>query len=193
MELSLPTISGNKEKKSTQVIGTSKVDYTFYPNGKVIVEVMCSNHTFRIQTEEDRSRLLVFFGQLQQVLISILSDSHERIVPNVMEWELTQCDINKDIKVRDFFQLKGPKVQVKHLDHLFRIYIKSMGKETVYRVEESLHPKKSALETINNIFNPMEKVEGEIAEFRDETNRKLSAIYDLVSKPGMTTRQRIIN
>jgi hypothetical protein len=68
-------------------------------------------------------------------------------------------------------------IQIKHLDHLFRIYIKSMGKETVSRVEESLHPKKSAIETINDIFNPMEKVERQIAEFRDELNRKLSAIY----------------
>jgi hypothetical protein len=52
----------------------------------------------------------------------------------------------------------------------------------VSRVEESLNPNKPALETINNIFNPMEKVERQIAEFRDELNTKLSAIYDLVSK-----------
>ena len=55
----------------------------------------------RLQTEEDRSRLLVFFGQIRQALISILSDSHERTVPNVLEWELTECDINKDVKVSD--------------------------------------------------------------------------------------------
>ena len=46
------------------------------------------------------------------------------------------------------------------------------------RVEESLHPKKSALETINDIFNPMEKVEKHIAGL----NTKISAIYDIVSK-----------
>jgi hypothetical protein len=57
-----------------------------------------------------------------------------------------------------------------------------MGKETVSRVEESLHPNKPALELINNIFNPMEKVERDMAEFRDELNTKISAIYDLVSK-----------
>ena len=86
--------------------GTSRVDYTFYPSGTVNIEVSCSNHPFRLQTEEDRSRILVFFGQLRQVLISILMDSHERIVPDVLEWEITQCDINKDIKVSDWFQLK---------------------------------------------------------------------------------------
>ncbi|MGB6527173.1 MAG: hypothetical protein WBF33_03605 [Candidatus Nitrosopolaris sp.] len=50
------------------------------------------------------------------------------------------------------------------------------------RVEESLHPKKSTLETINDIFNPMEKVERQIAVL----NTKLSAIYDIVSKPRTT-------
>jgi len=58
-----------------------------------------------------------------------------------------------------------------------------MGKETVCRVEESLHPKKSPLETINNIFNPMEKVEKQI----DVLNTKISAVYDIVSKLSMTT------
>jgi hypothetical protein len=87
VELSLPILAGNKGKKTTQIIGTSKVDYTFYPNGTINVEVTCSNNPFRLYTEEDRSRLLVHFGQLRQALISIVSDRHELIVPNVMEWE----------------------------------------------------------------------------------------------------------
>lgn len=69
----------------------------------VNVEVMCSNHPFRIRTEEDRIRLLGFLGQLQQAIISILSDSHERLVLNTMEWELTECDFNKDVKVGGSF------------------------------------------------------------------------------------------
>lgn len=145
VELDLPTISGNKGKKTTEVIGTSKGDYTFYPSGTVNVEVRCSNHPFRLCTEVDRSRLLVFFGQLRQALISILMDSHERNVPDVLEWELTECDINKDVKVSDSFHYTGLKIQVKHMDHLFCIYIKSMGKNTVYRVEERRHPHKPPL------------------------------------------------
>ena len=58
-----------------------------------------------------------------------------------------------------------------------------MGKETVCRVEESLRPKISALEAINNIFNPMEKVEEQNAAL----NTKISAVYDIVSKLSMTT------
>jgi hypothetical protein len=178
VELGLPTIPGNKGKKTTEVIGTSKVDYTFYPNGTVNVEVMCSNHPFRLQTEEDRSHLLVFLGQIEQVLISILSASHGRIVPNVLEWEVTECDINKDVKVSDWFHYTGLRIQVKHMDHLFSLYIKKMGKDTVYRVEERKHPHKPALDFINDIFNPMEKVERQIAAL----NTKISAVYDIISK-----------
>ncbi|MGC2571141.1 MAG: hypothetical protein WA364_06485 [Candidatus Nitrosopolaris sp.] len=58
-----------------------------------------------------------------------------------------------------------------------------MGRETVSRVEESQNTKKYALETINNIFNPMEKVEKQIAAL----NTKISAVYDIVSKLSMTT------
>jgi hypothetical protein len=85
VELSLPTIRGNKGKKTTEILGTSRIDYTFYPNGTVNVEVRCSNHPFRLKTEEDRSRLLVFLGQLRERLIAILRDSHERFVPNALE------------------------------------------------------------------------------------------------------------
>lgn len=73
-------------------------------------------------------------------LVILLCDKHERLVPDIMEWCLTECDINKDIKVSDFFHYSGTKIQVKDLDHLFNIYIKSMGKETVSRIVERKHP-----------------------------------------------------
>jgi hypothetical protein len=188
VELDLPTIPGNKGKKTTVVIGKSKIDYTFYPNGTVNVEVMSSNHPFRVQTEEDRSRVLGFFGQLQQVLISILSDSHERIVPNVLEWEITEYDINKDVKVSDWFHYTGLKIQVKHMDHLFSLYIKSMGKDTVYRVEERKHPHQSPLDFIKDVFNPYEKVEKLISEFREELRQLVYAIEEKLNSTSTRTR-----
>jgi hypothetical protein len=154
VELMLPTIQGNSGKKHSEVIGTSRVDYTFYPNGTVNVEIRCSNHPLKLHTEGDHSCLLVFFGQLRQALISFLMDSHERLVPEIMHWELTECDINKDIKVSHWFHYTGSKIQVKHLDHLFCVYIKSMGEDTVCRVEERKRPKKNAIDAINDIFNP---------------------------------------
>ena len=87
-------------------------------------------------------------------------DKHERLVPDIMNWELTECDINKDIKVSDSLHLCGIKMQVKHLDRLFSIYIKSMGKDTVCRVEERKSPSSApAVEFIDQIFNPSKRIE----------------------------------
>ncbi len=73
---------------------------------------------------------------------------------------MTECDINKDIKVSDLFHYAGTKIQIKHIDHLFSIYVKSMGKDTVLRVEERKQPNnKSPIEVIKDIFNPHEKIE----------------------------------
>ena len=183
LDLNLPYYDKNNGKRHSENIGTSRVDYVIYPNGTVVVSVRCSNNPFRLETAIDLSRIIAFFGQIRDRLIILLRDEHERIVPDIMDWQMTECDINKDIKISHLVHFSAIKFQVKYLDHLFRIYIKSMGKETVSRVEESLHPKKSAPETINDIFNPMEKVEKQIATM----NTKISVIYDIVSKLSMTT------
>ena|SRR5690348_15703892 len=88
-----------------------------------------------------------------------------------MDWQLTECDINKDIKVSDYFHYTGIKIQVRHLDHLFIIYIKSMGKDTVCRLEERKHPNnKSAVEFICDVFNPTERFENQIAGMEKTLN-----------------------
>jgi hypothetical protein len=76
------------------------------------------------------------------------------------------CDINKDIKVSDGFHFAGPNIQVKYMDHLFSLYIKSMGKDTVYRIEERKHPHTSPIDFINDVLNPIEKSEKLVSEFR---------------------------
>jgi len=159
----LTDLSWNKGKQLLEIIGDAGVVYTFYPSGTVNIEVKCSNNPFKLETDIDRSCILVFFGQLRDRLIAFLNDPHERIVPDIMKWYITECDINRDIKVRDSLHYTGIKVQVKHLDHLFRIYVKSMGKDTVCRVEEGKHPDKTAIEAINDIFNPYERIEKELA------------------------------
>ena len=145
----------------------------FYPNGAVIVFTESSNNPFKLEDELARSRLIAFFGQVRDRLVTFLNDLHERFVPDILEWELTQCDINKDIRVGDGLQYAGIKVQVKHFDHLFRIYIKSMGKETICRVEDSLNPRKPAIEAINDILNPYstEQDRRTISETRDLVNQ----------------------
>lgn len=102
-----------------------------------------------------------------------------------MEWQLTECDINKDIKVSDFFHYTGIKIQVKHLDRLFSIYIKSMGKNTVCRIEERTHPttNKPAIAFIDDIFNPSNSFEIKFAE----QDIKLQEINDKLTRLVMIT------
>jgi hypothetical protein len=171
-ELKLPVGKGNNGKEHVEVIGKVRVSYRFYANGTVIVFTESSNNPFKLEDEIDRSRLLVFFGQIKEGLVGFLMDKHERLVPDILEWELTQCDINKDVSVEEYLQYTGIKVQVKHFDHLLRVYIKSMGKDTVCRVEESLNPKeKSAIEAISTIFNPFDEIKDEMSEIRNKVDR----------------------
>jgi hypothetical protein len=105
----------------------------------------------------------------------LVNDKHERLVPDIMNWYLPQCDINKDAKVSDALHFTATKVQVKHLDHLFSIYIKSMGKDTVCRVEQRKYSvDKPAIEAINDIFNPADRFAAQL----DEINHKLTILVN---------------
>jgi hypothetical protein len=177
-ELDLPSYKRNKGEYHTEIIGKSRVDYVFYRSGTVDIYASCSNNPYKLETEEDRFRIIEFFGQIRSGLINLLNDKHERIVDDVLEWELTECDINKDIKVSDLLHFSAIKVQVKHIDHLFSIYIKSMGKDTVCRVEERKHPNQSAIDFINDVFNPFERVEKQVAE----NTKKVDKLTDLLEK-----------
>jgi hypothetical protein len=85
-----------------------------------------------------------------------------------MDWHLTECDVNKDIHVSDMLHISAIKIQVKHLDHLFSVYIKSMAKDTVCRVEERQHSAgKPVIEAINDIFNPADRFAAQLNEIKD--------------------------
>lgn len=153
-EIVLPVDPCNKGKQHEEIIGRTRVRYRFYANGTVMVFTENSNNPFKLEDELDLSRLIAFFGQLRDRLVVFLADKHERIVPDIMQWELTQWDFNKDVKVEDYWaQITWLKIQVKHLGHLFRVYIKSMGKNTVCRIEECYSSPKTVIKVIDNIFN----------------------------------------
>jgi hypothetical protein len=63
-ELNLPHYRRNYGKHHTEIIANTHVDYIFYSNGTVNVSTSCSRNPYKLETEEDRSRLLVFFGQI---------------------------------------------------------------------------------------------------------------------------------
>jgi hypothetical protein len=95
----------NKAKQHEEKIGTSIVKYLVYPKGKVMVFVACSNNPFKLEDETDVSILYSFTGQVRDRLLYLVTDPHERIVPPIMKWILTGCDINKDVTVSNLLQL----------------------------------------------------------------------------------------
>ena len=168
-EIGLPVGQWNKRKEHEEIIGSMHVKYCFYANGTVMVFTESSNNPFKLEDNHDLTNIITFFGQLRDRLVVFLNDRHERIVPGIMEWVLTQWDINKDVKVSDLFHCSSINIQVRHLTHLFRIYVKSVGKETVCRVEESRTSKGhlNAIETITTILNPYERLERKLDEIKE--------------------------
>ena len=177
-ELNLPLYQRNNGKQHELIIGKTKVDYILYSSGTVVIHTTCSNYPFQIEMEEDRLKLVAFFGQIRAGLINLLNDRHERIVPGIHEWEVTGCDLNKDVKVSDYFHMTALKVRIKHLDHLLGIYVKAMGQDTVLRVEETKHPNIRAADFITDIFNPMERLQAELLDQR----QKINEIYDIITR-----------
>jgi hypothetical protein len=172
-EIPLHANPGNKSKEHQEIVGSALVRYLFYPNGTVMVFVECSNTPFRLERNDDLGCVIAFLGAVRDRLVVFLHDRHERAVPGIMQWYLTQCDINKDVKVNDWLQSTGLNIQVRHMFHLFRIYIKTKGADTLCRVEESISPNnKSAIEAISDIFNPNERLEKQIADL----GRKLDGL-----------------
>ena len=189
-EIALPSSQWNSAKEHQEIVGTAFVKYIFYANGTVMVFIESSNDPFKLKNYADLSRLIAFLGQTRDRLIVFLQDRHERIVPEIMCWELKQCDINRDLKVSDWLQLTGLKIQLSHAFHLFRVYIKSKGKDTVCRIEESVvfPNNRSAVEAINDIFNPTERVEKQIVELDGKIDSILHGTNLLDSKILKETR-----
>jgi hypothetical protein len=158
-EIALPVCPWNKGKEHEEIIGNAHAKYRFYANGTVVISTESTNNPFRLENESDLSCLMAFFGQVRDRIVVFLADRHERILPSLMDWEITQCDINKDIIISDWLLVTGLKIQIKHYDHLFRVYFKSMCKNTVCRVEESCNPRKPVIQAINDILNPNERIE----------------------------------
>ena len=177
-ELNLPSYRRNAGKQHEEIIGNTKVDYILYSSGTVVIHTTCSNYPFKVENEEDRLKLVAFFGQIRAGLINLLNDRHERIVPGIHEWEVTGCDLNKDVKVSDYFHMTALKVRIKHLDHLLGIYVKAMGQDTVLRVEETKHPNIRAADFITDIFNPVERFQSELID----QGRKINEMYDMIKK-----------
>jgi hypothetical protein len=173
-ELRLLACSKNGGKTHEEIVYSVLVRYLFYPNGRVMIFVACNNTPFKLESVDDLSRLIAFLGAVRDRLVIFLQDRHERAVPDIVQWRLTECDINRDVKVSDWLQFTGLNIQVKHAFHLFRLYIKVRGENTLYRIEESDSFKdKTVIEAINHIFNPNERLEKQIADLVSKVDQLL--------------------
>jgi hypothetical protein len=164
--LDLPSYKQNTGKYQLLHIGNIRLSYVFYPNCTIDIYTKNSNNPFKLQSDADCTNLLSFIRKIKDNLTSL-----GVVVPDIEKWQFTECDINRDIKVSDLLHFAGVKVQVKHMDHLFRVYIKKIGQENTFcRVEETKHLKKPVIEAIHDIFNPYERIEKQIAEIQRMLN-----------------------
>jgi hypothetical protein len=163
------------------MVGKVRVVYTFYPKGTVNIEVECSDNPFRVETTDDYNNLLLFFNSLRETLSQFLRDTQNiltAIVSLSEDWYLTEYDINKDVKlVYQSLHVAAVKIQIKYHLHLFRVYIKLIGKNKFCRIEENRKQKdKNPIEVINEIFNPLEKLERVMVD----NNKVLTDVHRLL-------------
>ena len=103
---------GNSGRYQIESIDNRRVTYIYYKNGKVSIAIACSNNPFKIETEEDLAVLYSFFGQIRDRFEYQVSDPRGRVVPEVTNWILKQCDFNKDIPITEECQLTLPDIQL---------------------------------------------------------------------------------
>jgi hypothetical protein len=158
--LPLPSYKKNIGKYQVLNIDNIPVSYVFYPNGTIDIYTKNSERPFKLQTDKDRVNLIAFIRSIKDNLPPKI------VVPVIDQWEFTECDINRDVKVSDLLHVSSVKVQVKHMDHLFRVYIKKIGNDTFCRVEETKNLEMPVIEAINHILNPFDRIERQLSEIQ---------------------------
>jgi hypothetical protein len=151
----------------TDIIDGVSVFYYFSKkNGTVEINISNSRFPFKLENDYDRSRILAFLGQVRQLLVDFLHVPRQRssvIIPDVMEWRVTECEINKDIRLSeaDLLQFSGLHIPVKHLNRAFSVYVKApehrqQDAAPLIRVEQKLghdEQKKHPLNVLSDVFN----------------------------------------
>jgi hypothetical protein len=133
--------------------GKPDVEYNLFSNGTVMIYVTCSNNPFRLHDDDDTLKRLTVPGRAEDRLKILLDDIRERIVPHVLTWILTACDINKDIEIGVMAQLTGINIQIKSATGVFRSYVKQLKNKAVHRNEISLTPNESLATAFDSLRN----------------------------------------
>jgi hypothetical protein len=162
--LVLPLL-GNKKLLTDIIDGVSVSYYFSKKNGTVEINISNSRFPFKLENDYDRSRILAFLGQVRQSLVDFLHVPRQRssvIIPDVMEWRVTERD-KQDIRLSeaDLLQFSGLHIPVKHLNHVFSVYVKAPEQRQqdaapLIRVEQKLgydEQKKHPLDVLSDVFN----------------------------------------
>lgn len=169
-----------KEGKKVHVFYLGDYD----PSGKVMVYSETSRHPHRLATEQDHSEFIGFLGAIRQKLKDIVVSTHSDIVPPLTEWQIVSSDLNLDLTTSSAMHLSNNRLQVKHYDHLFRIYVKSLGSRTVRRIEKAEQPNRPALDylqerfTVEGMNNRMNNFESQLLGLADEL-AKLKVVMEV--------------
>jgi hypothetical protein len=110
-----------------------------------------------------------------------VSDIKEQHVPNLLNWILKQCDLNKDVEIDSTAQLTFPDIQLKSADRVFRLYVKVIKDKAYCRGEESLTLNQILPEALDNIRHPYKSLEKKIdyiIELRERALRKQGLFRD---------------
>ncbi len=149
---------GNLGREVSEVIDNIEVKYDYYKNGNVIIHLASSNRPFRLETEEALAILFSFLGQVRDRLEYHISDPRGRIVPNITQWILKQCDFNKDVPITDKAQITLPDIQLSTAFQTFRLYVNNLGGKAYDRCEASLNINQPLVTYLNSTINPFVEI-----------------------------------
>jgi hypothetical protein len=135
-----------------QFINGYNVKFHINPNNTVMVYTESSRRPLPLASQQDKDEIIAWWGEIRQALKSILFCVRSNLVPQISEWIVTGTDLNTDVQVPSSLHFSNNRVKVKHLSHLFQVYVKSLGYKTVTRLEIQDTPKKPAIEWIEERF-----------------------------------------
>jgi DNA repair protein RadA len=134
--LSAPDEKEKGAKKLEHRTGDIHVLYKSFPCGTVDISIACSKHSFRLETEWDVTELFAFVGGVRHTLTCWLRDVNDVIVPPLEYWRLVHADLSKDVKVPQKLHITVPNMELKIAERVFRLYVKTIGHESLLRLEE---------------------------------------------------------
>ena len=128
------------------------VEFYPYSNGTLMANVKCSKYPIRIDNENDVNDLYILLGEIQGYLNRRLIILLNSVIPPILDWQLLNCDFNKDIEIDSKCQVTLPAhIQMKEAGKVFRLYVKPINDRVFYRIEESASPRMTLRDALQNI------------------------------------------